>query len=114
MRLEEGKDSSSDTDEEMGIIESAAMDSVEVISIMEESNMITSNASVVEEASSPNIVRKGAVRAPDSLDDCMPTPTNIPREHFIKISSTSLGRFHKTDSEKYQKSALGLQVRIFL
>ena len=35
-----------------------ALDSVEVISIMEESNMITSNTSMMEEASSPNIYLK--------------------------------------------------------
>ena len=42
--------------EEMEISGSAAMDRVEMISIMEESDMITSNTSVLEEASSPIIV----------------------------------------------------------
>ena len=37
----------------MEISGSAAMDRVDLISIMEESNMITSNTIVLEEASSP-------------------------------------------------------------
>ena len=46
----------------------AAMASVEVISIMEEeSNIITFNTSVVEEASSPNIVREELARTSVSL-----------------------------------------------
>jgi hypothetical protein len=64
----------------------AAMASVEVISIMEEeSNIITFNTSVVEEASSPNIVREELARTSVSLknfsalDGVVPHPDQHPQ-----------------------------------
>ena len=55
--------------EEMQISGTAAMDRVEMISMLEEeSNMITSNTSVLEEARSPIIVRKDAARTSVSLN----------------------------------------------
>jgi hypothetical protein len=76
--------------EEMEISGSAAMDCVEMISIMEEeSNIITSNTSVLEEASSPIIVRLDAARTSVSLNRfwhhlmvVCHTLTNIPRVDF--------------------------------
>ena len=74
----------------MEISGSAAMDCVEMISIMEEeSNIITSNTSVLEEASSPIIVRLDAARTSVSLNRfwhhlmvVCHTLTNIPRVDF--------------------------------
>ena len=88
----------------------AAMASVEVISIMEEeSNIITSNTSVVEEASSPNIVREELARTSVSLKSFQHlmvlchTLTNIPRFDFTKVSSTSQGRFRLLGSISHKE-----------
>jgi hypothetical protein len=114
-RMEESKDSSSDTEEEMDISGSTAVDSVEVISIMEEeSNMITSNTSVLEEASSHNIERKEADRTAATLNIFQPhltvvchALTNIPRVDFNKVSSTRLDRFRLLGSISHVEQEAG-------
>ena len=58
---------------------------------------------MLKEKSSPNIVRREAVKTLDSWMVMCHTLTNIPWVHFTKISSTSLGRYCLLGSISYVK-----------